>query len=310
MLARDFTVSRVSSYRPAIEHVVTGLLGTMERESSPADIVTAVAEPLPAAVICMLLGLPLEDADFFRTQLAAWMSLDNTAEESLAAANAIRDYFASVVDARTGSSGDDIVSRLIRDHLATGDLTHDELLHMLHLLLTGGFDTTVGTIALGTIALLEHPDQVQALRADPDLVPGAVEEVLRYTSVTHHTAYRLARSDLEINGQQVQAGTGIIAPVSVANRDPEQFSRPDVLDIRRDAQSHVAFGAGVHQCLGQALARLELQVLFGQLFQRFPTLRLVAATTDLEYTNAMVYGVKRVPVAWDAGAATGQGPVE
>jgi cytochrome P450 len=307
MLVRDFTVARVATYKPFIEDVVSSLLDDMRRAGPPADIVTALAQRVPSAVICMLLDLPLDDAGFFRDQLTAWMSLESTPEESLAAATALRGYFDRVVDARAAALGDDIISRLIRDHLATGELTRDELLHMLHLLLTGGFDTTVGTIALGTIALLQHPGQVAELQADPGLVPNAVEEVLRYTSVTHHTAYRLARADIDINGHHVPAGAGVIAPVSVANRDPGRFPSPDTFDIHRDARTHVAFGFGLHQCLGQALARLELQVIYAQLFDRLPSLRLAAEAGTLQYTNAMVYGVAHVPVTWDTAAPTGAG---
>jgi cytochrome P450 len=169
---------------------------------------------------------------------------------------------------------------------------------MLHLLVIGGFDTTANMIALGTILLLQNPSQMKDLREDPELIQGAVEEMLRYLSVAHHVAFRLAKADIEISDICIHAGDGVIAPVSAANHDPEVFPEPQAFDVRRDARDHVAFGFGVHQCLGQHLARLELQVVFTKLLRRFPTLRLEASPADLHFKDSMIYGVERCPVSW------------
>ena len=214
------------------------------------------------------------------------------------AAADIADYLAEVVTARKEDLGDDLVSELIQKYLIPGGLTEFELVHMLHLLVIGGFDTTANMIALGTILLLQNPGQMKDLREHPELIQHAVEEMLRYLSVAHHVAFRLARSDIEISDICIHAGDGVIAPVSAANYDPEVFPDPQAFDVRRDARDHVAFGFGVHQCLGQHLARLELQVVFTKLLRRFPTLRLEATPADLRYKDSMIYGVERCPVSW------------
>lgn len=169
---------------------------------------------------------------------------------------------------------------------------------MLHLLLVGGFDTTANMIALGVLTFLEHPDQIKLLVEEPDLVPKAVEELLRFLSVAHHVAFRQAAGDLEIAGTCIHAGDSVIAPVIAANHDPERFPDPGTFDITRDARGHLAFGYGVHQCLGQALARVELQAVFAKLFQRFPTMKLACSIDDLRFKNALIYGIEELPVTW------------
>jgi cytochrome P450 len=153
-------------------------------------------------------------------------------------------------------------------------------------------------IALGTVLLLSHPQQLAELTADPSLWPNAVEELLRYLSVAHQATYRLALADLAIPSGVVKEGAAIIAPVMAANRDPEVFENPGSLDIHRDSRAHLAFGFGVHQCLGQSLARVELQVVFPRLFERFPGLRLATSADDVPYKNSMVYGAESVLVTW------------
>jgi cytochrome P450 len=203
-----------------------------------------------------------------------------------------------VVDERFDKPGDDLISRMITNQVKVGNLGKDELLHILQLLLVGGFDTTANMIALGTLTLLNHPDQLALLRDDPSLVNSAVEELLRYLSVAHQVAFRLATDDIELGAQCIHAGEGVIAPIAAANRDPEVFADPDKFDITRDARRHVAFGFGLHQCLGQPLARIELQVVFSKLFVRFPHLRLARNADDLSFRNSIIYGVAELPVIW------------
>jgi cytochrome P450 len=210
----------------------------------------------------------------------------------------ILDYFSEVVDERFDKPGDDLISRMITNQVKAGKLGKDELLHILQLLLVGGFDTTANMIALGTLTLLNHPDQLALLRDDPSLVNSAVEELLRYLSVAHQVAFRLATDDIELGAQCIHAGEGVIAPIAAANRDPEVFADPDKFDITRDARRHVAFGFGLHQCLGQPLARIELQVVFSKLFVRFPHLRLAGNADDLAFRNSIIYGVAELPVIW------------
>jgi cytochrome P450 len=146
---------------------------------------------------------------------------------------------------------------------------------------------------------MRYPDQLQALKDDPELTNGAVEELLRYLSVAHYTAFRLAKQEIELGGRCIHAGEGIVAPLSAANRDPQVFANPDVFDIRRkEARQHLAFGSGVHQCLGQPIARLELKVVFAKLFRRFPHLTLAVPESELTFKDALIYGVEAVPVTW------------
>lgn len=298
MLMKFFSVPQVDTLLPYFEDLATRLLDGMEESGAPCDLVKALARPMPANVICKLLDLPQEDSGFFQERVIAELNLDNTPEVATQAGADVLEYFGRLIEVRSTNPHDDIVSQLARDRLHTGELTRDELIHMLHLLVVGGFDTTANMIALGTITFLRHPDQLAEVRAQPDLIPQAVEELLRYLSVVHHAATRLALADFEFAGHQVRAGEGVIAPVPAANRDPEVFPDPDTFDIHRDARRHIAFGFGIHQCLGQTLARAELRVVFRLLFERFPTLRLSVTYDDLRFKNAMVYGVESLPVTW------------
>lgn len=298
MLTADFTVKQVKALRPYLDELLDACFDEMEKGSRPVDLVRAVAEPIPSNVIVKLLDLPPELGAFFLDRVHRWMSLDSTPEESRLAGEEALNYFDDLIGQRLAKPGEDLVSRLVRDHLETGDITRQELQHMLHLLLVGGFDTTANMIALGTITFLENPEQLAAMVENPDLVPGAVEELLRYLSVAHHVGFRLAVDEVEVGGKCIHAGDGVIAPIMAANRDPEVFPEPDTFDIRRDARKHVAFGFGVHQCLGQALARVELQAVFSKLFQRFPTLRLAVPMEELRFKNALIYGVEELPVTW------------
>ncbi|ODU04272.1 MAG: hypothetical protein ABS81_11020 [Pseudonocardia sp. SCN 72-86] len=298
MLTADFTVKKVRSMRPYLEQLVDGCLDAMEEAGRPVDLVRLLAQPVPANVIVRLLDLPAEHSEFFLDRVARWMSLDSSPEESREAGEDALGYFASLIEQRRAEPGDDLVSRLIQDQVATGVFSEAQLQHMLHLLLVGGFDTTANMIALGTIVLLEHSEQFAELRAEPDRIPAAVEELLRYLSVAHHVGFRLAVDEVEIDGVCIRPGEGVIAPIMAANRDPEVFPDPDAFDIHRDARAHVAFGFGVHQCLGQALARVELQVVFGRLLERFPHLALAVPVDELRFKNSLIYGVEELPVTW------------
>ena len=298
MLTADFMVKQVRGLRPYLDALLDERYTAMEQSERPVDLVKVVAQPVPANIIVKILDLPQELSDFFLDRVNRWMSLDSTPEESnIAAADAL-DYFAELIEERKDSTGDDLVSRLIRDHVNTGDMTKHELQHMLHLLLVGGFDTTANMIALGTLVFLEHPDQLAQVRDNPELVPGAVEELLRYLSVAHHVGFRMATADIELGAAHIHAGDGVLAPIMAANRDPEKFPEPDTFDVHRDARGHLAFGYGVHQCLGQALARVELQAVFSTLFQRFPNLEVAVPVEQLRFKNALIYGVEELPVTW------------
>jgi cytochrome P450 len=298
MLAPDFKIHHVAELRGYLNELVDVLLDRMEEVGGPLDLVDMLAQPVPSSVICQILDLPTERSDFFQDRVKTWMSFDNPPAVASQANQDILDYFSQVVDERFDKPGDDLISRMITNQVKTGHLGKVELLHILQLLLVGGFDTTANMIALGTLTLLNHPDQLAMLRDDPSLVNSAVEELLRYLSVAHQVAFRLATDDIEVGAQCIHAGEGVIAPIAAANRDPEVFADPDKFDITRDARRHVAFGFGLHQCLGQPLARIELQVVFSKLFVRFPNLRLAGNADDLAFRNSIIYGVAELPVIW------------
>jgi cytochrome P450 len=229
------------------------------------------------------------------------LSSEYTLEQSARAVVELRDYLGELADRKRERPGDDVLSRLVVDREATGELSRGDLQSSALLLLVAGHETTANMIALGTLALLENPDQLALLRAadDPTVVAGAVEELLRYLNITHNGRRRVAIEDIEIAGRVIRAGDGVIIANDIGNRDPEAFAEPDLLDIRRDARRHVAFGFGVHQCLGQPLARVELQVVYSTLYRRIPTLRLAADPASIAFKHeAAVYGVHELPVSW------------
>ncbi|SFL20483.1 Cytochrome P450, partial [Streptosporangium canum] len=261
-----------------------------------ADLVTAFAKPIPSIVICELLGVPYEDRDSFQEHIDTFLGGEAGDEELFAAYTATQDYLAELVAAKRANPTDDLLSDLL-----DSDLTDEELKGMALILLSAGFDTTANMLALGTFALLHNPAQLAALRADPALTDRAVEELLRYLSVAKQFM-RVALEDVELDGHTIEAGTTVILSYATANRDPERFTDPHALDLRRQDGGHLAFGHGIHQCLGQQLARVELRVALPALVNRFPTLRLAVPAEEvaLRPETADIYGVKSLPVTWDA----------
>jgi cytochrome P450 len=299
MLAGDFSIKRVRELRPFLDQYIAGLLDGLQAAGSSADLVTDFAELIPAAAIGRMLDLPEEDTDFFLDRVQRWMNDQNEPDDILLALNDITTYFESVVDERTGGSGEDLITRLIRDQVTPGHLSREQLLLTIHLLITAGFDTTAKTIALGTVALLDHETAWEELRADPSLVPGAVEEIIRYISAAHNSVLRLAQAPLPVGHQVIPAGRAIIASTLAANHDPRHYPDPDRIDIHRNARDHLAFGMGLHQCLGQSLARVELQAVFSVLPGRFPNLEVAIPRDELAWNStAVIYGVDTLPVRW------------
>ncbi|MFF3763085.1 cytochrome P450 [Streptomyces sp. NPDC001922] len=296
LLAGKFTVRRMRSLTERVGQVTADHLDAMESAGPPTDLVTAFAKPIPAIMICELLGVPYRDRGSFQEQAATIFGGDTSAEDQMDAYTAIQEYLAQLVAAKRARPTDDILS-----DLTGSDLTDEELMGVGLLLLAAGIDTTTNMLALGTFALLSHPEQFAALHADPAIADKAVEELMRYLSVAK-TFMRTALEDVELGGRTIKAGTTVILSFHTANRDPQRFTDPDTLDIRRQATGHLGFGHGIHQCLGQQLARVEMQVAFPALVKRFPTLRLdvPAEEVDLRPETADVFGVKRLPVTWDA----------
>ncbi|GHH66122.1 cytochrome P450 [Streptosporangium violaceochromogenes] len=295
-LVGKFTVRRMRLLTERVEQITAEHLDAMEKAGPPADLVTAFAKPIPAIVICELLGVPYEDRGLFQEQVESFLSGETSDEDMMAAYIAVQGYLAELVAAKRANPTDDVLS-----DLTDGDLTDEELKGMALILLSAGFDTTANMLALGTFALLRNPAQLAALRADPALADRAVEELLRYLSVAK-TFMRVALEDVELGGRTAKAGTTVILSLNTANRDPERFADPHLLDLRRQDGGHLAFGHGIHQCLGQQLARVEMRVAFPALINRFPTLRLAVPAEEvaLRPETADIYGVKSLPVTWDA----------
>ncbi|SEF90332.1 hypothetical protein SAMN05444920_101975 [Nonomuraea solani] len=295
-----FTVRRVETMRPAIQKIVDDLIDDLLAGPRPVDLVEAFALPVPSLVICELLGVPYADHDFFQDNSKTIIKRDVSPDDRMAAFGRLAAYLDGLVGDKLTGPADDLLSK-VAAKVKTGELTRSEAAQMGVLLLIAGHETTANMIALGTLALLRHPGQLALLRDDddPKLVAGAVEELLRYLNITHSGRRRVAMEDIEIAGQVIRAGEGMIMPNDIGNRDPAVFPEPDELDLRRDARRHVAFGFGVHQCLGQPLARVELQVAYSTLYRRIPTLALA---TDLEKIpfkhDGQVYGVYELPVTW------------
>ncbi|MFD4401047.1 cytochrome P450 [Kitasatospora sp. NPDC058478] len=294
-LVGKFTVRRMRLLAERVEQITAECLDAMEAAGPSADLVTAFAKPIPAIVICELLGVPYEDRGSFQEQIDSFVNGETSDEELIAAYTATQQYLAELVAAKRANPTDDVLSDLM-----DSDLTDEELRGVSLILLAAGLDTTANMLALGTFALLQNPAQLADLRADPTLTGRAVEELLRYLSVAK-SFMRTALEDVEVGGQTIKAGTTVILSYNTANRDPERFADPHVLDFRRQYGGHLAFGHGVHQCLGQQLARVELSVAITALVKRFPTLRLAvpAEEVGLRPESADIYGVKSLPVTWD-----------
>ncbi|MGW4791410.1 cytochrome P450 [Nonomuraea sp. NPDC004297] len=295
-LVGKFTVRRMRLLTERVEQITAEHLDAMEAAGPAADLVTAFAKPIPAIVICELLGVPYADRGRFQEQVDTFLSGETSDEELIAAYTGTQQYLAELVAAKRAHPTDDVLS-----DLTDSDLTDEELRGVALILLAAGLDTTANMLALGTFALLRNPAQLAALRSDPALADQAVEELLRYLSVAKQFM-RTALEDVELGGQTITAGSAVILSFHTANRDPGRFPDPHTLDLGRKDGGHLAFGHGIHQCLGQQLARVELRVALPALVNRFPTLRLAVPADEipLRPETADIYGVKSLPVTWDA----------
>ena len=300
MVTAPFAIRRIEALRPTVQRIVDGLIDGMLAGPAPADLVEVFALPHPSLVICELLGVPYDDHEVFQSNTKTMVHRGATPEQRGAASREIAAYLAALITERLADPRDDLLSS-IAGRITAGEIDHRQATEMALLMLVAGHETTANMIALGTAALLQHPDQLALLREsdDPEFIASAVDELLRYLNITHLGRRRAVTEDIEIAGQVIKAGEGVIMVNEIANRDPEVFEDPDRLDLTRDARRHLAFSFGVHQCLGQPLARMELQVVYGTLYRRIPTLRLACAPEDVTFKHdAFIYGVHELPVAW------------
>lgn len=301
MLSKEFMLKVIDGMKPYIERTIDGLLDLMESKGSSCDFANVFALALPTTIISHILGVPYEDQEFFHERALAKLDLKADPDVPVRAGREMREYLDKLITLKLEAAepADDLITRLLHGQVIPGHITREEALATIELLLMGGHETTANMIALGTLSLLLNPDQKDELVADPSLVVNAVEEMLRFHTIVHYNGPRVATADVEIGGQLIRKGEGVMALISAANRDPEAFPDPDKFDIHRKAIHHVAFSYGVHQCLGQALARAELQIVFSKLFQRFPNMRLAVAAEDIVFRyDAFVYGIDALPVCW------------
>jgi cytochrome P450 len=301
LLTMEFTVKHIDAMRPAIQTLVDTLLDDLIRKGPPADFFLDFALQVPTTVISNILGVPREDEAFFIERSKAKLDLSAAPEVPVKAGADMRAYLEQLIQRKEDAqqSGDDLITRLLKNQVAPGHISRDELLALVELLIIAGHETTANTMALGALSLLLHPEQKDALAADPSLASSAVEEILRYHTPVQYNGPRAALEDVEVGGQLIRKGEGVLAMISAANRDPAVFDEPDNFDIRRHSMRHIAFSYGIHQCIGQPLARAELQIVFATLFRRLPGLALTTPVSDLPFKhNAFVFGVDAMPITW------------
>ncbi|WP_432093035.1 cytochrome P450 family protein [Streptomyces sp. bgisy100] len=299
LVAKEFTPRRVEALAPGVQRITDGLLDAMLAEpSGRADLVDSLSFPLPISVICELLGVPFLDREEFRRFSNDALSSTDRARSEEAATQAFH-YLTDLLERKRAQPGDDLLSALIRTTDENGDrLSPDELLGTVWLLLVAGHETTVNLISNGVLALLRHPDQLAALRADYSLLENAVEEMLRYDGPVETPTYRFTTEPLDIGGTVIPGGGELVlVALADADRDPARFPDAERFDIRRDARGHVAFGHGIHYCLGAPLARLEARIAIRSLLDRCPRLELDAHPAALTWRQGLlIRGPHRLPV--------------
>jgi cytochrome P450 len=295
----EFTVKQIAHLRPRIQQITDEHIDAMLAGERPTDLVEALSLPVPSLVICELLGVPYADHEFFQHHSSLLLRHEISDDERRKALRELRSYFDDLVAAKQAEEPDDLLGRQIRKQRESGEIDHEGLVSLAFLLLLAGHETTANMISLGTLALLENPDQLAAIKADPAKTPVAVEELLRYYTIVDFAVARIAVADMEIGGVRINAGEGVVALTHLADHDDALFSDPLRLDIDRGARHHLAFGFGPHQCLGQNLARMELQIVFDTLFARIPGLKLAEPAEELPFKDdAKVYGLYKLPVTW------------
>lgn len=304
----SFTASAIEKLRPRIQQITDELLDAAEAaaagrgEQAPdrtMELISQFTYPLPVTVICEMLGIPEEDREKTREWSDQLLkpqtpeSIEEVVQDLTDFSNYLRELFA----AKRAAPGDDLTSQLLQVEVEGDRLSEDEILAMVFILFVAGHITTVNLIANGVYALLTHPEQLEKLRANPSLTPNAVEEVLRYYGPAETTTPRFVREDTELGGQQLSKGDPLMVLLAAADRDPERFTDPQAFDItREDANRHIAFGKGIHACLGAPLARLEGQIAIASLLARYPDLRLAVPEAEIEWAPSFLRGLKGLPL--------------
>ncbi|BEL07376.1 cytochrome P450 [Actinoplanes sichuanensis] len=296
-----FMVKRVEALRPRIQQVLDGLIDDLLAGPKPADLVKQLGLPVPTLVITEILGAPYEDHEFFQAASRQAISHETDPDDGAQATQGLGEYLAGLLMTKMEQPGDDVLSEM-GGRVKAGEMTFAEAVTMGAAILIAGHETSASMISLGTLALLREPEQLALLRDnsdDPKFVANAVEELLRYLTIVHSGIRRIAVEDIALHDTVIKAGDGVVFELAGANYDPAEFPEPDRLDLTRPARSHHAFGYGAHQCLGQSLARVELQVVYSTLYRRIPTLALAVPFEEVEFAmEGVAYGLKALPITW------------
>ena len=296
---REFSVRRMQALIPKMRVLADGLIDELLAQGAPADLVASLAVRYPSLVMAELFGSPYEDHVFIIRCAVARHGLTQTPEEAETKARELAAYVRRLIEAKEEHPGDDMLSRVIAEHVKPGNLSRDDLAEIGAMILRAGHDTTTNMIGMGTLLLLRDDALRARLRADMTLIEPAVEELLRFVSPVQFSPRRVALEDVEIGGETVKKGEGLFMSLPSANRDECLFENPDTIDIGRDASQHLTFGYGIHQCLGQMLARYELHVMLAAILKRLPTLRLAVPLEEIRFKDDMqIYGIHNLPVTW------------
>ncbi|GAA1984036.1 cytochrome P450 [Amycolatopsis minnesotensis] len=296
LVNKAFTSRRVAGLRPRMAEIAGRLLDAMPSDGV-VDLLEALAYPLPITVICELLGVPEGDRSDFRAWSATLLNTGVSDADLAAASTAMVSYIDDLVAAKEKAPGEDLISALVEARESGDRLSSGELRAMVFVLLVGGHETMVNLIGNGTLALLNNPAQLAALRADPSLLPAAIEEFLRYEGPVNFATFRFTDEEVTIGGVTVPEGEFVVIALASANRDAARFPDADSVDIGRSTARHLAFGHGVHYCVGAHLARAQAEVAFGQLIARFPSMTLAVDPAELTWRHStLMRGLESLPI--------------
>lgn len=306
MVIPEFTHKRAQTLRPRVQKIVDEHITTMLNGDRPADLVEALCRPVASQVICEVIGVPYHDRELFHSTSKVMASRTATSNERDEADATLRGYLSDLVEEKAKEAeepgavpGDHLIGRVIAKNQEKRVLGLEDIAALCVSLLSAGHETTANVMSLGTVLLLENPEQLAAIRADPSRTPGAVEEILRHTSITDPSGLRVALADIAVGDMVVKKGDAVVVSTAAANWDDSVFARPEKLDFDRDAGQQLAFGHGIHRCVAQNLARVEIEIVFNTLFARIPGLRLAAPVEELSFKDgALLYGIHTLPVTW------------
>jgi cytochrome P450 len=305
LVNKAFTARHIERLRPRISAITAELLDDLPARSE-VDLLASFAFPLPITVICELLGIPTDARDDFREWSTTVVSNTAAPDVMYAHATAMVGYFRTLMAAKRREPTDDLLSALITARDRQDSLSEDELVSMAFLLLVAGHETTVNLIASGVLALLLNPGEMDRLRANPSLIGSAVEELLRYVAPVSHATFRCASQPVDLGGVRISRGDAVFVALSGANRDPVRFGDPEGLDLSRDSSGHLAFGHGIHYCVGAPLARLEAEIAFTMLLERFGGIRLAVPPESLRWRpSSLIHGLESLPVRLAPAGAAG-----